>query len=469
MRRRVIRHLLGEWTDPAVAFSALYATADRAFWLDSGNAALGGRSYIGHGSRVVTASAARAGLRFDPPGPTFDGSIFEFLAAEQPGSPERVDPSAPTTGFQLGWVGWFGYELRSQTMYSPRPVRPRRSHYPDAAWLEVTRALEFDHSTQTVTLLALGEDWTGELGEWRNAVVLALAHAAAAAVPVAVAHRPVPSQARWLYSDDEYLGMIRECQAAIASGDAYQLCLTSEARVDARPDPLATYLALRAESPTHHGALLRVGEFSLLSATPEQFLSVSPEGVVESKPIKGTRRRGSSAAEDDLLRLELEQSDKERAENLMIVDLMRNDIARVSEVGSVTVPSLLAVESYAQVHQLVSTVRGKLAAGLRPVDAVVACFPAGSMTGAPKSSATAILDRLERRPRGIYSGVFGYFGLDGRVDLAMVIRSIVIDGQGATVGAGGGITALSVPDEELDEVKLKAAVLLRVLGATVAE
>jgi anthranilate/para-aminobenzoate synthase component I len=263
--------------------------------------------------------------------------------------------------------------------------------------------------------------------------------------------------------------MIHECQAAIASGDAYQLCLTSEARVDARPDPLATYLALRAESPTHHGALLRVGEFSLLSATPEQFLSVSPEGVVESKPIKGTRRRGSSAAEDDLLRLELEQSDKERAENLMIVDLMRNDIARVSEVGSVTVPSLLAVESYAQVHQLVSTVRGKLAAGLRPVDAVVACFPAGSMTGAPKSSATAILDRLERRPRGIYSGVFGYFGLDGRVDLAMVIRSIVIDGQGATVGAGGGITALSVPDEELDEVKLKAAVLLRVLGATVAE
>ncbi|MDQ1527125.1 MAG: para-aminobenzoate synthetase component, partial [Microbacteriaceae bacterium] len=164
MRRRVIRHLLGEWTDPAVAFSALYATADRAFWLDSGNAALGGRSYIGQGDRVVTASAAGAGLRFDPPGPTFDGSIFEFLAAEQSGSPGLVDPSAPTTGFQLGWVGWFGYELRSQTMYSPRPGRPRRSHYPDAAWLEVTRALEFDHSTQTVTLLALGEDWTGELG-----------------------------------------------------------------------------------------------------------------------------------------------------------------------------------------------------------------------------------------------------------------------------------------------------------------
>jgi anthranilate/para-aminobenzoate synthase component I len=467
MRRRVIRHLLGEWTDPAVAFSALYATADRSFWLDSGVAATTGHSYLGAGARLVTASATSPELRFDPPGPSFDGTIFEFLAAEQLTS-QSVEQSG-ATGFQLGWVGWFGYELRSQTMRAaasvPSERSPYLSRYPDAAWLEVTRALEFDHEKQTVTLLALGEDWSGELGEWRNAVVLALAHAATA-IPVPVVHRPLTTSARWQYGDDEYLDMIRECQGAIETGDAYQLCLTSEATVDVHPDPLATYLALRAESPTHHGALLRLGEFSLLSATPEQFLSVSPDGVVESKPIKGTRPRGSTADEDAALRLELVQSDKERAENLMIVDLMRNDIARVSEVGSVSVPSLLAVESYAQVHQLVSTVRGRLAPGLRPVDAVVACFPAGSMTGAPKLSATTILDRLERRPRGIYSGVFGYVGLDGRIDLAMVIRSIVLDGRGATVGAGGGITALSVPAEELDEVKLKAAALLRVLGAT---
>jgi anthranilate/para-aminobenzoate synthase component I len=466
MRPRVIRHLLGDWTDPAVAFTALYATADRSFWLDSGIDAVAGRSYLGEGVRVVTASVTSEELRFDPPGPSFAGTIFEFLAAEQEGTAEQG-----SEGFQLGWVGWFGYELRSQTMHSPKAALPRRSRYPDAAWLEVTRALEFDHAAKTVTLLALGEDWSGDLGEWRNSVVLALAHAdvvPVTAAPATVA-RPVAAsvaaQVSWQYSDDEYLGMIRECQAAIETGDAYQLCLTSEATVDVNPDPLATYLALRAESPTHHGALLRVGEFSLLSTTPEQFLSVSPDGVIESKPIKGTRRRGGTAAEDDAMMVELEQSDKERAENLMIVDLMRNDIARVSEVGSVSVPSLLAVESYAQVHQLVSTVRGRIAPGLRPVDAVVACFPAGSMTGAPKSSATTILDRLERRPRGIYSGAFGYVGLDGRIDLAMVIRSIVLDGRGATVGAGGGITALSVPAEELDEVKLKAAALLRVLGA----
>ena len=148
----------------------------------------------------------------------------------------------------------------------------------------------------------------------------------------------------------------------------------------------------------------------------------------------------------------------------MIVDLMRNDIGRVSAIGSVTVTDLMVVESYAQVHQLVSTVQGVLAEGLTAIDAIEACFPAGSMTGAPKRSATQILDRLEARARGIYSGAFGYLGLDGALDLAMVIRSIVIDANGCTVGAGGGITALSVPAEELAEAKLKAAALLSVLG-----
>jgi para-aminobenzoate synthetase component 1 len=230
------------------------------------------------------------------------------------------------------------------------------------------------------------------------------------------------------------------------------------------PDPFETYLALRAANPSHHGAFFRAGDVSLLSSSPELFLSLAPDGTIESHPIKGTRRRGETGASDAALVAELLASDKERAENLMIVDLMRNDIARVSEVGSVSVPRLLAVETYAHVHQLVSTVRGRLAPGLSAVDAVVACFPAGSMTGAPKHSAVTILDGLERRARGVYAGAFGYFGLDGRVELSMVIRSILLDAEGATIGSGGGITALSVPAEELAEVKLKAAALLAVLG-----
>jgi para-aminobenzoate synthetase component 1 len=145
---------------------------------------------------------------------------------------------------------------------------------------------------------------------------------------------------------------------------------------------------------------------------------------------------------------------------------MRNDLARVCDLGSVTVTELLEIESYAHVHQLVSTVVGQLEAGRSPLDAVEACFPAGSMTGAPKRRATELLDGLERRARGLYAGAFGYVGLDGRVDLAMTIRTIVLDAAGATVGTGGGITALSVPSEELAEAKLKAAALLAALGAS---
>jgi para-aminobenzoate synthetase component 1 len=182
--------------------------------------------------------------------------------------------------------------------------------------------------------------------------------------------------------------------------------------------------------------------------------------------MKGTRPRGATAELDAAISAELRSSDKERAENLMIVDLMRNDLARVCELGSVTVTELLEVESYAHVHQLVSTVTGRLAPGRSPVDAVEACFPAGSMTGAPKRRASELLDGLERRARGLYSGAFGYVGIDGRVDMAMTIRSIVLDAAGATVGTGGGITALSVPTEELAECKLKAAALLAVLGTS---
>jgi para-aminobenzoate synthetase component 1 len=442
MRLRKLRQPLDGWTDPAAAFAALYASDTNTVWLDSGRDATAGKSFMGRASRTVTSD-------------TVDGSILDFLRGEL----ADVQQEADGDSFSLGWLGWLGYELRFETLNLPRT---RHSRYPDAAFIYLDRVIEFDHATGVVSLVALGADWTGELEHWRATTSAALATAVAP---------PKPRRFRatgadyWRYSDDEYLRMIASCQAAIAEGEAYQLCLTTEFRIEGTPDPFNAYLALRASSPSHHSALFRIGEISLLSASPEVFLSVSPEGSIESRPIKGTRSRGADAESDEALRRELVDSDKERAENLMIVDLMRNDIARVSEIGSVEVTSLLAVESYAQVHQLVSTVRGTLRSGLSGVDAVAACFPAGSMTGAPKRNATVILDELEQRPRGIYSGAFGYFGLDGRIDLSMVIRSIVMDPLGATVGSGGGITALSDPHEELAEVRLKAAALLAVLGA----
>ncbi|MBH0009128.1 anthranilate synthase component I family protein [Salinibacterium sp. SWN1162] len=460
MRSRVLTSDLPRWVDPAAVFSELMAQyasdAAGAVWLDSGVAADSGRSYLAISAKAVLSTE-------------LNESVFDWMHREC--APIDGDHSAAPPGFRLGWVGWLGYELRAESL-GVAVTTPAAT--PDAAWLWVDRMIVFDHGSRSLSVLALGESWTGELAQWRDRIAaLVEAAATAAVVPSQPAHsvppRPRASTAVWRDSDSDYLEMIAACQRAIVEGDAYQLCLTTSVHVDHsdRPaDPVATYLALRQANPSHHGGFVQVGEISLLSSTPEQFLEIDSAGLVETKPIKGTRGRSADVTEDRALAAELLASDKERAENLMIVDLMRNDLGRVCEVGSVTVPNLFAVESYATVHQLVSTIRGQLRGEVTAVDAIKASFPAGSMTGAPKHSATLILDSLERAPRGIYSGVFGYLGVDGAVDLAMVIRSIVMDGRGSTIGAGGGITALSVPEEELAEVKLKAAALLRVLGAS---
>jgi para-aminobenzoate synthetase component 1 len=455
MRHRVYESPLHGWIDPVRLAGLLFAGVSDAVWLDTGMHAAEGMSCLGFGTRTLTASVAAQSITVD--GESRPGQVLDFLR-------EDLAPSELTadSGFRLGWVGWLGYELHAQTM---GVTSAHRSRYADASLLFVDLAIVFDHAARTVAVIGLDAAAVEAL----RARLVARAISSQDSSPVAVSdvgHSTV--EAVWADTDEEYLRMIAECQAVIEAGDAYQICLTTEVRVAVTPDPFDTYLALRSASPSHHGAFFRAGDVSLLSSSPEVFLTVAPDGTIESQPIKGTRRRGATEESDVALVVELLGSDKERAENLMIVDLMRNDIGRVSEVGSVSVPRLLVVETYAQVHQLVSTVRGRLAAGLTGVDAVRACFPAGSMTGAPKHSAVMILDRLEHRARGVYAGAFGYFGLDGRIELSMVIRSILLDADGASVGTGGGITVLSVPAEELAEVKLKSAALLAVLGVSPA-
>ena len=427
---RVLRRDAGLSVTAEQVYSTLHRSSADSVWLDSGVDAVDGMSFVAAGTPMDVADA------------------FATLRA----LPRLEEDAAP-----LGAIGWLGYELRERTTGVPVA---RAARYPEAGMLWVDRGVTIDHATGVVELVALGRRWTRDLEAWARETIAALR------TPVTVEPFVAePAEARWAHTPERYLEMVQACLAAITEGEAYQLCLTTEAAVDVHPDPLAAYLALRASSPSHHGALLRIGGISLLSASPESFLTISRDGLVRSKPIKGTRPRGATPDSDAAQRVQLLASDKERAENLMIVDLMRNDIARIAEVGTVTVPSLLAVESYRHVHQLVSTVEGRLRPDLDVVDAIEACFPAGSMTGAPKRRATEILDALEGRARGIYSGAFGRLSADGSVDLAMVIRTIVLDGEGATVGTGGGITALSVPQEELEETRLKAAALLRVLGA----
>ncbi|UAJ81330.1 aminodeoxychorismate synthase component I [Leifsonia sp. ZF2019] len=447
---------LDDWVDPADAFVALFgpdsavAPGVDAVWLDSGPGATSGRSILGTGSRVLTASAARRRVVVD--GVPTPGGVLDALRREVTSSRAARTPGSP-----LGWTGWIGYESGAVALGVPT----RAGDGADSALLLLDRAAVFDHATGRVELIA---DDLPEGSDWLEAAARALSASAGAADAHLAEHPAPPARAAWRHTEDEYLDMIRACRDAICAGDAYQLCLTNLATARTAADPLAVHLRLRTASPAHHAGFLRIGGETLVSSSPEQFLRVTSDGRVRTKPIKGTRPRGTTPAADVALRAELEASEKERAENVMIVDLMRNDLGRVCEVGTVEVSRLLAVESYAQVHQLVSTVEGRLRSGMTAVDAVAACFPAGSMTGAPKLSAMTILAGLERGPRGVYAGCFGMFGADGSADLAMVIRSLRFRDGGVEIGAGGGITALSVPSEEVEEVRVKASALLRAAG-----
>jgi len=472
---------LPHWLDPADAFDRLFAQSPYAVWLDAGAGATTGMSYLAAahpGSWLVTA-AARAGTvtRSRPMDPgtapvTSVGTIFDFLRSDRGGRAAAAD-ARDDIGFRLGWVGWFGYGLA-------RPGKAERPQdgaaplaAPDAALLWVDRAIAFDHAARTVTLLA--GVTTGESANDAEAWLLdtaarldarRVAEQPAVDRPARPQVSPESHVVRWRHDETRYAQLIEACQERIAAGDAYQLCLTNEVTIAGTFDPLTVYRQLRAGSPSHHGGLLRFGAHALLSASPEEFLSVSARGRLRTRPIKGTRPRSTDPATDRMLAEELLASDKERAENLMIVDLMRNDLGRVAALGSVAVPSLLQVESYPHVHQLVSTVEARLAPGLSAVDAIEAAFPAGSMTGAPKASAMSILATLEGGDRGVYAGAFGYLGVDGAVDLAMVIRSIVLGPAGATIGTGGGITALSVPAEEIEETRIKARALISAILAS---
>ena len=335
------------------------------------------------------------------------------------------------------------------------------------SFLAVDRALVFDHSSNVLWFIGIFESLQ-EFQHWEQAALLRLALIGGEKASY-ISHHPIreTGPVSFHHSDEEYLTMVEKCKEHIAKGDAYQLCLTNQITVETNNDPLAVYLRLRSINPAPYMSFIRMGDIAVVSSSPEQFLRVSGD-LVSTKPIKGTRPRSSDESEDQALAFELVNNVKERAENLMIVDLMRNDLGKISNPADVVVGNLFDVESYASVHQLVSTITAKLLPGLTVFDAVSACFPAGSMTGAPKIRAMQILSELEGIPRGIYSGCLGYISASGSADLGMTIRTIVFEDGLVHIGIGGGITIDSLASEELAETKLKARALLLALGSLVA-
>ncbi|WP_246456357.1 anthranilate synthase component I family protein [Nocardioides mesophilus] len=266
----------------------------------------------------------------------------------------------------------------------------------------------------------------------------------------------------------DYVAAFEQVQAELRHGNSYEVNLTYRERLGARPDPVTTYLRLRRANPAPYAGYLQHHGTALLSSSPERYATLDRHRWIEARPIKGTTARGETGAEDQRLAEHLRRDPKFRAENLMIVDLLRNDLSLVCDPGTVTVPELMQVESYPSVHQLVSTVRGRLRTEVGTVAALRALFPAGSMTGAPKLRTMQIIDRVEATPRGVYAGAFGWVCADGRADLGVVIRSLVAEragdgGWGYELGTGGGITVRSDLVEEYAETRWKAARLLAVL------
>lgn len=450
--RRHVRRL--PWAvDTEAAATALLRRGRHGFWLDSSRPGgeLGRWSYLGVGggplSHVVSS-----------PGPVLDRLAAGLRGVEVTGDPA---PS-PFTG---GYVGFLGYEARAECGY---PVRQHHRHGPadtaDAAWLFSDRLVAVDHRHGETALIALTPTDAPPPRAWFDAVSATLSAAVPPPEPSPL-ERPAPADiAAALNRDREgYLRDVERCLAHLRAGDSYEICLTAAARIAAVEDGLEVHRRLRRANPAPFAAYLSLAGVTVAAASPERFLQVSPDRTVETRPIKGTAARGATAAEDAVLRAGLATDAKTRAENLVIVDLLRNDLHRVCEAGSVAVPRLMAVESYATVHQLVTTVTGQLRPGLDAIDAVRACFPGGSMTGAPKHRTLEIIDAVERRRRGVYSGTLGWLGLDGAADLAIVIRAAVRSGDRWDVGAGGGIVLDSDPVAEYDEMLLKAAATLQVL------
>jgi para-aminobenzoate synthetase len=406
--------------DPVARFTEIARAHDRCFWLDGG----GARPWSGHRSLLgwlddedvsLTYDAARGEVTRH----TGDSSavvghdVFAVLEEHLAGDPADVH-----------WVGYFGYACRPDLPALVRADAP----LPDAVWMR-TRKVEVIHHLEVA-----GEPTAVPGGR-----------------PTDV---PVPA---------EYAAAFAEVQQQLRAGNSYEVNLTHRLIVHSDVDPVAAYLRLRSLNPAPYAGFLRHRGTHLLSSSPERYATIDRHRMLETKPIKGTTPRGATAVEDEHLRRRLAVDPKFRAENLMIVDLLRNDIGMVAEPGTVDVPVLMEVESYASVHQLVSTVRGRLRDGVSSIGALRALFPAGSMTGAPKLRTMEVIRDVEATARGVYSGAFGWIAGDGKADLGVVIRTLTTAGDGTwEIGTGGGITVRSDVAEEYAESRWKAERLLRV-------
>ena len=384
----------------------------------------------------------------------------------------RVDRRPDDPPFLGGAVGYWGYELRHFVERVPRDYVDD-APVPDCFIGFYDTLIALDQWQQRAWAIAAPAIWERSDPNERIERLAALV----AEPPDEVARQPVhrgprPECARYSLAEhpdvlsnfcrDDYLHAVLRAKDYIAAGDTFQINLSQRLSTQVNEPPLQLYERLRSTNPAPFAAYLDCGDFAVLSASPERFLQIRGRDV-ETRPIKGTRPRGATPDEDETLAQELLASEKDRAENVMIVDLERNDLGRTCAYGSVRVTELCVLEKYETVFHLVSTVVGRLHEGYGAVDCLKACFPGGSITGAPKVRSMEIIDELEPTCRGVYTGAIGYLCFSGDMDTNIVIRTMVVKDGWAHFQVGGGIVADSEPEAEYQETLDKARALIRVV------
>jgi anthranilate synthase component 1 len=468
----VARVLPSDLLTPVMLFSRMRDASRESFLLESveGGETLARYTFLGTGPAARwTLGEGRARLERDGRVEACAGmplASLENLVRREAFVP---DPDLPPLA--AGAVGYLAYD--AVRLFEEIPDRhPREGRIPDALFLLFDAVVAFDHPRQRLLLLTTIDRGRGEEAEREvDAAIARLdrlesfvaapasSDARRSARPGAgagdEAFRPVMAHERYL----EAVGVIQE---AIASGEVYQCVLSQRWTARLGIDPFDVYRALRAVNPSPYLFYLETREATVLGSSPEMLVRCRA-GEVEARPIAGTTARGATPGEDSALAAALSADAKERAEHVMLVDLARNDLGRVCATGTVAVPRYAAVEKFSHVQHLVSEVKGRLASGRSAADALGACFPAGTLTGAPKIRAMELIDELEAARRGIYGGAVGYFDVAGNCDLAIAIRTAVVESGLWRIQAGAGIVADSIPEKEYAEAESKAAALFRAI------
>jgi len=461
----VYKEIVADLLTPVSAFLKVAEHADYAFLLESveGGEQVARYSFLGKDPFLIV--RARGGkVLIDRAGETtesdksFTSTIRELMA----GFHSPFVPGLPR--FTGGAVGYMGYDAAA--WFEPVALQATDAEDDEAGFMLFDTVLAFDHVRHRILIIAnariSGDEDLESLYQFACAKVEFVERELERALSKTVPPSGKPLEVTSNVTREQFEGMVKTAKEYIAAGDIYQVVLSQrfEAAIDA--DPFTVYRALRHVNPSPYMYFLRVGGRSIVGSSPEMLVRVEGRQV-QTHPIAGTRPRGRNEEEDVRLGEELKRNEKERAEHVMLVDLGRNDIGRVAQYGTVRVPTYMTLERYSHVMHLVSIVEGKLDEQHDRLDALVACFPAGTVSGAPKVRAMEIIAELENRRRGVYAGAVGYLDFAGNLDFCITIRTVLIENGRAYVQAGAGIVADSNPTAEYEETRDKARAVLRAL------